>query len=218
MSRFRERRAVAVASLAAVLLMAVSGCSAVDSEPADEVPGTTSETSTPSEPMETAPEDTGERWQISMEGIGPFTVGMRYADALTAPGADVSETCTGVAGASPSDDQWSEDVSLWAVASQQDPSSTVTEITVSVPADAAPEHAGEPPLTEEGIGLGSTVDDVMVTYPDARELDDTGIPGRSLYYVQGDSAGLVFTVEPERGVIWQISVTAGDLPSYEPCA
>lgn len=218
MPRFRERRAVATASLVAVLLMGVPGCSAVGSESADEVPGTNSDASTPSKHTEPAPEDTSERWQISMEGIGPFTVGMRYADALTAPGADVSETCTGVAGASPSDDQWSGDVSLWAVASQQDPSSTVTEITVSVPADAASEHAGEPPLTAEGIGVGSTVDDVMTAYPDARELDDTGIPGRSLYYVQGDSAGLVFTVEPERGVVWEISVTAGDLPSYEPCA
>lgn len=218
MSRFRERGAVAAVSFAAALLIGVSGCSATNPESTGEGPGKTTGAATPSETTETLPEDTSERWPISMEGIGPFTVGMRYADALTTPGADVSESCTGVAEATPSGDQWPGAVSLWAVASQQDPASTITEITVSIPADAASEHAGDPPLTEEGVGLGATVDDVTEAYPDARELDDTGIPGRNLYYVQGDNAGMIFTVEPERGLVWGISVTAGDLPSYEPCA
>ncbi|QPZ37198.1 hypothetical protein [Paramicrobacterium chengjingii] len=213
----RMRRAGPVLGLAAsaVLVLGLSACSGTLPEQPDPGPESTdsmTQTET-SSPEESTP--TPEAWAITETGIGPFEIGMRYADALTAPGADVSELCEGVAQVTVSD---APDATMWVMASEHDPESTLAEISVSAPADTVEDIPGGPE-TDKGIGLGASVDDMRATYPDARELDDTGVPDRVMYYVPADDGGgIIFTATRGGDTIWQISVTAGDAPSYEPCA
>ncbi|WP_167132420.1 hypothetical protein [Paramicrobacterium chengjingii] len=208
----RAAKIVLGAVTAMTLVIGVSACNGGattepnGSEPsADETGSSTSETATPTD---------SDEWMISEAGIGPFEIGMRYADALTVPDAEASELCEGVAQASVPE---SADVSMWVVASERDPAGTLSEISISAPADTVDDAFGGPE-TEKEIGLGSTTTELTDAYPDARELDDTGVPGRTMYYVQGDDGGMIFTTTGESDIIWQISITTGEPPAYEPCA
>lgn len=213
----RMRRAGPVLGLAAsaVLVLGLSACSGTSTEQPTSNPESTestAQTETP-DPEESTP--TPEAWAITETGIGPFEIGMRYADALTSPGSEVSELCEGVAQVTVPD---ASDMTMWVMASEHNPESTLAEISVSVPADTVEDVAGGPE-SDKGIGLGSSLDDMKAAYPEARELDDTGVPDRVMYYVPADGGGgIIFTLTRGGDTIWQISVTAGDAPSYEPCA
>ncbi|SEC07427.1 hypothetical protein SAMN04489806_2524 [Paramicrobacterium humi] len=215
MARVRSHPAVALL-VAGVLTLGLAACADATDPPRSPAPSAsdTPPASPSPTPSETAA-DGVEGWTVTPDGIGPFQIGMRYVDALTAHDVTVAETCTGVA----SVDTGGSDVDMWLVATGQDPQGTVSEITVSVMADTAAEHAGTGPLTDTGIGLGSSVKELEAAYPDARELDDTQAPNRSMYYVQSDTGGgLIFTTASGADVIWSISVTTGETPVYEPCA
>lgn len=217
MSRVRAQRLTAVLA-AGLLAISVAGCSNAADAP-EQTASPDAQSSAPADtqtPTPSATEAEGiEGWTIEQAGIGPFDIGMRYADALTENDATVTETCTGVASVESGEGA----VDMWLLATDNDPEGTVSEISVSVTADGAAEHAGNGPLTEEGIGLGSSVDELTSAYPDVRELDDTGVPNRSMYYLQGDEGGgLIFTTQSGDDVIWSISVTTGETPAYEPCA
>lgn len=201
----RVAKIVLGAVTAMTLVIGVSACSGgATTEPNGSEPSA-DETATPTD---------SDEWIISKAGIGPFEIGMRYADALTVPGAEASELCEGVAQASVPE---SADVSMWVVASEHDPAGTLSEISISAPADTVDDTLSGPE-TEKQIGLGSTTTELTDSYPGARELDDTGVPGRTMYYVQGDDGGMIFTTTGESDVIWQISITTGETPAYEPCA
>ncbi|TQO24040.1 hypothetical protein FB385_2910 [Paramicrobacterium agarici] len=203
----RIRRGVLCAAAAWAVVLALTACTRA----APETTPHTGETQTTAPSQETPANGD---WVIGESAIGPFEIGMRYADALTTPDAEVTELCEGVAQI---DVPGSPDVTMWATASEFDPASTLSEISISVSPDTT-RAAEDGPMTEKGIGLGATVDELTSAYADARELDDTGVPGRSMYYVQSDGGGIIFTTGEGADTIWQISVTTGEVPSYEPCA
>ncbi|WP_166981391.1 hypothetical protein [Paramicrobacterium fandaimingii] len=213
----RRAAGLVLGALTAItLVIGLSACgSSATTEQSDSGSDAGESGSTSESPSETGTPPDDDMWMISLSGIGPFEIGMRYADALTTPSADVSELCEGVAQTSVPE---SVDLSMWVIASERDPASTLSEISISAPADTI-EDIPSGPETEKGIGLGSTATELVDAYPDARELDDTGVPGRIMYYVQaGDGGGMIFTTTAESEAIWQISITTGETPAYEPCA
>lgn len=73
------------------------------------------------------------------------------------------------------------------------------------------------PITAEGLGIGSTKDEVLAEYPGAQQ----GVPqiGDGVWIkVPGDgSAHVFFEFREGSDVAWDVTVTTGAEPSYEVC-
>ena len=195
----RRRGCLAVSVLAVVL---VTGCASPNSpDGAATVPP--EEPATSSQPSPSSSEGTG---------IGTVRIGMSFNEALEGAGATpVADVCPWVATVA-------EDGYITVI--QRDESGDDTSPVILVSASAPPEASGEVgPRTPEGIGIGSTVEEARVAYPDAEELAPEGMGDRRYLKVDAGGEGSVFlsfTDGDER--IWALTVTTLPVPPYEPCA
>lgn len=198
----RTRSAAAVAVVA--IIAALAGCSTpVTTGPTDpaEVDHTPSLT-TP------APSDTG--GVAGPDSIDGVQVGEPFSSETAGiPGFAAVEGCEWVGQASR--DDYSLTVQRDAADDEDGP---VVLVAVSAPADDVP-VAG--PVTAEGIGIGSTVDDARAAYPDAEETRGEG----DRRYLRVDEAGesaLFLSYTDGEQVIWALTATSLETPPYEPCA
>ncbi|GAB2459742.1 hypothetical protein HD599_001309 [Conyzicola lurida] len=150
-------------------------------------------------------------WVISIEGVGPVEFGAPVAEEtadLVAAYADVSdlEACSTLmfeAEGSPT---------IWLA---PDLDGFVSAILVTAETADGDVSAGSP-RTEEGIGIGSTRDELFEAYPvvvDAVQ-DDVGYDTYSVEEFEG--RWVHFDVGPDDTVI-DIVVNAADAPPYEFC-
>ncbi|MFB8386768.1 hypothetical protein ACFC3F_06465 [Microbacterium sp. NPDC055910] len=95
-----------------------------------------------------------------------------------------------------------------------DDDAPVVLVAVSAPSDEA---AAAGPITPEGIGIGSSVEDARAAYPDAVEIP--GVGDRLYLKVPGDAGAALFLSYSDGGdVIWALTATSLQTPPYEPCA
>ncbi|WP_447913575.1 hypothetical protein [Microbacterium phyllosphaerae] len=150
---------------------------------------------------------------VSGSGIGDVELGAPYDEAVTAAGATPVEACPRLA--STEADGYMLTVQRPEV-SEQDPA-VVDLVQVSAsPVDLE----GKPavgPLTAEGIGLGSRLDQALAVYPDAVEVESVG-DRRYLAIESGAGTGSVFlTYTAGTDIIWGVTATTLDEPPYESC-
>jgi hypothetical protein len=221
--RLRRRRAVAI--LLAVAIVLVLGASAVTvamlggggaATAGADVDASASPTPSAGDtgtPPTSAPEVTGaseatteppgdttpDAWMVSDEGIGPFQLGMPFADAAALM-ADRGDCGRGEADPSVYHDA---DYRLWIVDGRaRVPSVAGLQIVEWTTATATPGTSGVSPRTALGIEVGSTEADVRRAYPDAREVQRNGLhlqAGR-MYFDIAD------------GAVRGIGVTATEIP------
>lgn len=198
--------------LCASLALAMGACTA---QRADEAlpaasataPSPSTEPTTPTATDASDPQDPGS-WVVAEDSVGPVTLG----DALPDAAGSMPE------GTSIDDERC--DWSAWWTS--QEP---VYSVAVARPGDAdagidliaATTLRGTPgsfgPRTAEGIGIGSTRDDVMAAYPSAMQMDATIGGGQHLKV--GDT--LFFTFEEGSSTVGAVTVTTRPEPPYEIC-
>jgi len=172
-------RAITVVVVSGFLL---AGCAVTEPTPVTDPPAA-SETPTP-EPTKPA---LGEL-VLSPDGLGPLVIGA--APPVADPALDVliydEDYCADVDGA-PSAGKWIPNYEP--ALSEQSPE----PFSVYVPEDAVSQIAigSADIVTAEGVGLGSTRDEVIAAYPDAAV---TELLGTDLYVVTGENGRLVFEV------------------------
>jgi hypothetical protein len=151
---------------------------------------------------------------VSPSGIGDVELGAPYDEAVAAAGAAPVDACPWLA--STEADGYMLTVQRPEV-SEQDPA-VVDLVQVSAsPVDLE----GKPavgPLTAEGIGLGSRLDQALAVYPDAVEVESVG-DRRYLAIESEAGTGSVFlTYTAGTDIIWGVTATTLDEPPYESCA
>lgn len=151
---------------------------------------------------------------VSPSGIGDVELGAPYDEAVAAAGATPVDACPWLA--STEADGYMLTVQRPEV-SEQDPA-VVDLVQVSAsPVDLE----GKPavgPLTAEGIGLGSRLDEALAVYPDAVEVESVG-DRRYLAIESEAGTGSVFlTYTAGTDIIWGVTATTLDEPPYESCA
>ncbi|GGO61200.1 hypothetical protein GCM10010910_08440 [Microbacterium nanhaiense] len=222
MNAARVTKLMAIAGCA-VMCAAIAGC-AGQAPPADLPAGETTAASppapTPDEsatPSVSAPADpepsppTGEpaEWVIDETAIGPVALGADFGATLDG----LSDEWVNDA-ACPEMAYWTSNDGAYLVSFHHDgqaDTATISEITVEA---LGPGDAG--PRTAEGLGLGSTGDDVTAAYPGAVSLD-APIGGGS-YLRTAETGSLFFGFAEGEGAASTVTVTSADLPSYESCA
>jgi len=195
----------------AVTASLLAGCAAPAS-PTPTVTQTVTASADPSpspSPSASSTPDAG----VSPSGIGDVELGATYDDAVTAAGATPVDACPWLA--STEADGYMLTVQRPEV-SEQDPA-VVDLVQVSAsPADLE----GKPavgPLTAEGIGLGSRLDQALAVYPDAAEIESAG-DRRYLAIESEAGTGSVFlTYTAGTDTIWGVTATTLDEPPYESC-
>lgn len=210
----RTRIAVAAAALASTL--AFAGCTStvptLDPTPSDSSLQTTSLTPTPSESESAAPVDDPsdpDSWVIADDRMGPVVIGSDFDDTVEAiRGSGVGDMpgCDGVAYGTTSDNAYD----IVVIDDTSANVGTVHEVSVNWNGDTA--DVG--PRTAEGLGLGSTEDEVLSAYEDAHE-EASAISGRSFVLV---GAHLVFTFTDGIDGATKVSLVTDGEPAYEPCA
>ena len=199
-------RSRAAALLAGVALVVLAGCAtAVTPPPADPTasiptPSVSESTAGPTEPAAAA----------GAEAIEGVRIGEPFASETEGlPGFVVVEGCEWVGTVSRGD--YSLTVQRAGDSGEAGP---VVLVDVSAAADAVPTTG---PVTGEGIGIGSTLDEAMAAYPDARELAGVG-DRRYLEVESGPQSSLFLSYTDGDDVVWALTATSLDLPPYEPCA
>lgn len=210
----------------AVLLGALAGCADEEAPPAEQPSESTPAGSeepdpapveptdtTPADPEESEPaEDPGEdpgAWIIDDSSVGPIEMGADFETVLAdVPGEWTNdEMCAGMA-------FWNAADGSYLISFRSDAADgggAIAEITVEGLAEGA---VG--PRTSDGLGLGSTEDDVMGAHPNTVPLD-ASVGGGT--FLRADSESPLFFTYPEGGdAASRVTVTSRDLPSYEACA
>ena len=205
------------ASTAALLLVAavLTSCASSPAAPSESTPtpeavSTPTPTPTPTAPVEAAPDpDDPSTWVVSNDGVGPYRIGMPFADALAV--ASGFEDACGYAYVRPFDPAvWQDDV--W-IAEQDD------DLFVVYTADP------DGPRTAEGLGVGSTTADVFAVYPDALVVPRNAKFLRAGNLFFGFASDAMYPTDPspyqdDDGVpeeITSVGVTTSDRVLYEFC-
>jgi hypothetical protein len=198
------------AAMLILLALALTGCAATPSAagsssaaPATSTPSsspTPSATPTPTPsptPTSSAGSADPSTWIVSDAGMGPLVLGMPFADAITAvPG--LQDGCTHA--------YYRSDNTLWIAWWQHE--GVLEEATWYGGGAASPHTSG-------GLGIGSTVADVLKAYPKAVhefKNHDYLVAGRIVFGFQGDGSG---TVSPT-ALVDSIGATSHG-PEYEYC-
>jgi len=205
-------KASAVAML--IVVAALSGCTA---SPAAAPTATPSASSAPAESAESAgptptPTPTGDAddpsaWMITDDGIGPIALGAPFGEALALMPEGTRndpERCSHTAWWTPT--QGSQ---LYMAATDGGAGAPVALVATESWADPS---AAAGLSTEKGIGVGSSVDEVLEAYPDATEVADTISP--DIIHLR---AGRIFFTYREDPVITSVTVTTFPVPPYELC-
>jgi hypothetical protein len=203
------RLAAAGASL--LIALGVTSCTAPDKPVASPSPTQSVSTSASPAPDPTSSVDPADlsHWQISEDGIGPFALGSALADAATAvpsltrPADDACPFPQYLTLALPGGSALDPELSLEAGAQ-----GLVTLIVTS--------RAG--PVTASGIGVGSTVGDVLAAYPTAQTIEIA--EGQFVYSVAGDPGWISFAPlgSGDAAPIARVWVQAGRGGGSEGCA
>ena len=85
-------------------------------------------------------------------------------------------------------------------------------VTLVATAALAETPSADGPRTAEGIGVGSTVEEVLAAYPDAVESADS--TDSTIVHL---NVGDMFFTYREAPVITSVTVTTADAPPYELC-
>lgn len=139
---------------------------------------------------------------------------MPYDEAVAAAGATPVEACPWLATVEA--DGYTLTVQRPEV-SEQDPA-VVDLVQVSASPEGLEGKPAVGPLTAEGIGIGSRMDQTLAAYPDAVEIESVG-DRRYLAIESQAGAGSVFlTYTAGSDIIWAVTATTLDEPPYESCA
>lgn len=218
MKGFTLRTTVAGVLVASAL--ALTGC-ATDAGPsgpsgtATTSPPTASSTptSTPSPTQAAADPADVTTWTVSAQGIGPARLGEAFSDVTAAlPAWTVVPGCSWTAALSSVDQQ----VSAYFARNSDDAEGDVTTVTFEALADSVTPADG--PRTAEGIGLGSTRDEVMAAYPAAVSQKPTIADGELLRVRTQGSAAMYFEIREGATTVSAVTVTVRPEPPYEVCA
>lgn len=211
-------RTVTLAGVVLAIALGASGC-AGSPEPVPTATVTVTATAAPATPTPTAEPTTDPdpdayvaddpaTWVISYAGIGPLDLDSSLGTIQTRMPVAV-QTCR------PGVDTYSLDgLGLTAVTGidESDPAAPIQVVRL-LPLDAW--SPGSPaPLTEKGIGLGSTVTELQAAYP---ELDSSvGMNKMTIYQIAADGRTINFE-DYGSGEIKAISVVVGTSVASEYC-
>ncbi|MDN3445093.1 hypothetical protein [Microbacterium sp. APC 3901] len=167
----------------------------------------------PSSSPSASPSASAPAADVSPSGIGDVELGTPYDDAAAGAGATPVEACPWLASAEADGYTF---ILQRAEPPEQDPA--VVDL-VQVSASPADLEGGSPigPLTAEGIGVGSRVDQALAEYPDAAEIESVG-DRRHLAIESEAGIGSVFlTYTAGVDTIWAVTATTLEEPPYESC-
>ncbi|WP_426621691.1 hypothetical protein [Microbacterium sp. As-52] len=214
----RTSALIFVTALAVTSLVGCTGTSAPASTPSggSTPSGTTSTPPTPTptaEPRIEDPADPG-TWIIHEAGVGPIDVG-----------GDFTSTLAGLTGS------WTNDTancswSAWWMAADsaygisfvrgtESETAPIREISVYSAAETPAVVPG--PVTEDGLGIGATMAEVLAAYPDAQEGVSTMGSDTWLMLPSATDAHVFFAFRENSDTAWDVTVTTGAEPSYEVC-
>lgn len=200
---------------AALMAVVLTGCASDSTAPG----GTPEPSRTSAAPAESATPtytatptaDAGDPagWTVSETGVGPIELGAGFEEARAeVPAWTVEDACSWTA-------FWNDPdgtVTAYFAEDSEAPDGVAT-IDVSALTDAVvPEDA---PRTAEGIGLGSTSDQVHAAYPDA--VEQTATVGDATLLRVGEPGTIFFTFQAGSDVVSAVTVTSRDEPPYEVC-
>ncbi|UJP11336.1 hypothetical protein L2X99_07395 [Microbacterium sp. KUDC0406] len=215
MIRRTGKRAAAVLGVT-VLAVALAGCGTPASPPTSTSSPTSiqSDAPTPHETRTTNPDadpDDPRTWTITEQGMGPVQLDELFADAVAGvPTWTVDENCSWTA-------FWNDpekSVSAYFSRESDLTDGAVTTIDVSTSETAQP---GDGPRTADGLGLGSSREEVLVAHPDAVEQKPT-IGDGSMLRVGPDGIGSIFfSFRADEDAVSAVTVTSRDEPPYEVC-
>lgn len=210
-SRIHRARILSPLFGLAIASALLAGCAA----PAEPTPTvtrtvTTSADPAPSSSAPTAPAPTA---AARASGLEDVELGAGYDEAVAASGATPVEACPWIA--SIEADGYTLTLQRAEVA-ENDPA--VVDL-VQVSASPVDLERGSPigPLTAEGIGIGSRMDQALAAYPDAVEVE--GVGDRRYVRIESETGtgSLFLTYTAGTDIIWAMTATTLDEPPYESC-
>ncbi|MFC4139034.1 MULTISPECIES: hypothetical protein [unclassified Microbacterium] len=218
MTRMMGERATATLG-AMTLAVILAGCGTPTPTSSTAPPPTSvqSPTPTPIETEHTNPEaDPADptTWTITAEGMGPVQLDELFADAVAGvPTWTVDENCTWAA-------FWNDQetgVTAYFARDSEVSDGNVTTIDVASTTDTVQPQDG--PRTADGLGVGSTRDDVLAAHPDAVEQKPTIGDGALLRVgPAGEGQGAIFfSFRAGEDTVSAVTVTAREEPPYEVC-
>ena len=221
--RARSRLAAGIA--ASVIVFGVAGCAGRPAAPAITAPATTPSSAAsqaPTPTMEDTPTPTAapidsqdpSTWVVTDAGMGPVSLGQSLPDALAAMPDGTrndAETCAWTAWWNAPDGRYQVYASREGDAGEDGP------VTI-VESSMLPESTGlVGPSTPEGIGVGSTLEEVQAAYPGADFMDasdGSAIGGRRFIQL---SDTIFLTFYEGAATVSAVTVTEADAPPYEVC-
>ncbi|WP_368498722.1 hypothetical protein [Herbiconiux sp. A18JL235] len=214
----RLRSGLALTVLSFAVALTASGCSGADPAPAPTVTVTVTPSPTASADPTDAPTpaipdadsydpaDPG-TWLVSLDGIGPMRLGGTLPALQTELGL-TPETCrAGV-------DSYSLDGLAYTAVSgidESDPQAPIVAVR-SLAVDSFDPSAAVP-RTAEGIGVGSTVEELQAAYPMIETYQNRG--GETVYRVSGDESTINFEpIGSDQVVIVTVTTSAEVASEY----
>ncbi|MFJ6531680.1 hypothetical protein [Microbacterium sp. NPDC091662] len=192
--------------------------------------GTPEPASTPgggSTPSETAPttstptaepriEDQADpgTWIIDEAGVGPIPVGGDFASTLTGlagPWTNDTANCSWSAWWTAADSAYGMSFAR----GTESETAPIREISVYSTAESPAVVPG--PVTEDGLGIGTTKAEVLTAYPDAQEGASTIGSDTWLMLPSATDAHVFFAFRENSDTAWDVTVTIGVEPSHEVC-
>ncbi|MDR2997007.1 MAG: hypothetical protein LBU78_02690 [Microbacterium sp.] len=202
---------------AAVLAITLAGCGSGSwTNPTTPTPTSTgAPTPTPIETQHTDADPADVRtWTITAQGMGPVQLDELFADAVAGvPTWTVDQNCTWAAF---TNDQ-TTGVTAYFARNSEVSDGNVTTIDVESTGDTVKPADG--PRTADGLGLGSTRDEVLAAHPDAAEQKQTIGDGALLRVgPAGPGQGAIFfSFRAGESTVSAVTVTLRDEPPYEVC-
>lgn len=214
--RPRARRARILSPLVGIAVTGalLAGCAA----PASPTPTVTQTVTAPADPAPSpspsaSASESAPAADVSPSGIGDVELGTPFDDAVAVAGATPVEACPWLA---------STDADGYMLTLQrpelpeQDPA-VVDLVQVSASPSDLEGRPTTGPVTAEGIGVGSRMDEALAAYPDAVEIESVG-DRRYLAIESEAGTGSVFlTYTAGTDIIWAVTATTLDEPPYESC-
>lgn len=209
------RTAAALGALA--LAVTLAGCGSGSWTNPTASPPTSVESPTPS-PIETQHTDADpadvRTWTITEQGMGPVQLDELFADAVAGvPDWTVDQNCTWAA-------FWNDQatgVTAYFARDSEVSDGNVTTIEAESAADTV--NPADGPRTADGLGLGSTRDEVLAAHADAADPKPT-IGDGTMLRVGPAGAGqgaIFFSFRAGEDTVSAVTVTSRDEPLYEVC-
>ncbi|MFE6734001.1 hypothetical protein [Microbacterium sp. NPDC057650] len=216
MNTTKGRRTAAMLG-ALALAVALAGCGTVSPTSTTAPPPTSVASPTPS-PIETQHTDADpadvRTWTITEQGMGPVQLDELFADAVAGvPNWTVDQNCTWAAFRN---DQ-ATGVTVYFARSSDISDGNVTTIETESSTDTVKPADG--PRTADGLGLGSSRDEVLAAHPDAAVQKPTVGDGALLRVgPAGPGQGAIFfSFRAGEDTVSAVTVTSRDEPPYEVC-